>query len=148
MRRRRRISQDKDYNKKGESDKDSLGDNEESFSDSDEPDSDGYDALDGLNFKIFENISRGLITQLKLEESSSKSSSESSLSENCLTESDSEDNFHPEIFGLLEDPGVVRFECVDYPLDVIKHSEDKDLGEETPGWMNDNLKNADNESTL
>ena len=63
-----------------ESDKDSLGDDEESSSDSDDADSEGYDALDGFSFKMLKNISSSRIeTQLKIETTSFKSSSDSSL---------------------------------------------------------------------
>ena len=43
-------------NKKVESDKDSLGDDEESSSDSDDAD----DALDGFSFKMLKNISSSI----------------------------------------------------------------------------------------
>ena len=53
--------------------------------------------------------------------SSSEKLSESygSFYENC-----SVDDFYPEQFGLLEDPGVVRFECLDYPPTVIEGSDE------------------------
>ena len=35
-----------------------------------------------------------------------------------------EEEFHPELFGLLEDPGVLRFECVDYPQAAIEMLEE------------------------
>jgi len=130
------ISQEKDFKKNRESDKDSLGDDKESFSDSDEHYSDGFDSIDGLNFKMIANASKILESQHNLKAFSSKSSSEASLYEDSSDdlESDSEDDFNPELFGLLEDPGVVRFDCVDYPLTVIKHSDDKDQGEATNDW--------------
>merc|ERR1712027_275309 len=113
---------------KGESDKDSLGDDEESFSDSDE-----HDALDGFDFRIFASITKCIETKRNIDETLSEYCSTTSSNDEIpdLSESDSEDDFHPELFGLLEDPGVVRFDCIDYPLAVIKHG-DKDQGEETP----------------
>merc|ERR1711892_1531839 len=53
---------------------------------------------------------------------SSKTSSESSINE---SESESEEDFNPELFGLLDNPGVVRFGCVDYPLTVTEYSDDE-----------------------
>ena len=32
------------------------------------------------------------------------------------SEIDPEDDFHPELFGLLDNPGVFRFDDLDYPL--------------------------------
>ena len=77
------------------------------------------------------NATKMIEAQHNLKAISSNSSSEASLNEDSSDnlEIDSEDDFHPELFGLLEDPGVVRFDCVDYPLAVIKHSDDKDQGE-------------------
>ena len=34
-------------------------------------------------------------------------------------------DFHPELFGLLGNPGVVRFGCLDYPLAVIEDSDEE-----------------------
>ena len=77
------------------------------------------------------NFTKLIESQYNLKAISSNTSSEASLNEDSSDnqESDSEDNFHPELFGLLEDPGVVRFDCVDYPLSVIKHSDEKDQGD-------------------
>merc|ERR1712179_749777 len=144
------ISQEKNFKKNRESDKDSLGDDKESFSDSDEHDSDGYDTINGFNFKMIANASKILKSQHNLRAFSSKSSSEASLHEDSSDDldSDSEDNFHPELFGLLEDPGVVRFDCVDYPLAGIKYSDDKDQGEAITDWRKeDNHENDDHEIT-
>ena len=149
-----RIIQDHN-NKKVESDKDSLGDDKESSSDSEDADSEGYDALDGFSFKMLKNISSSIATQLKLEISSSKSSSESSLNEipDSVSESGSEDSFNPELFGLMDNPGVVRFDSLDYPLTVIEDSDDEDnadtaiddLGHDTETYSLskslDNIKN-------
>ena len=125
------ISQGKNIDRKRESDKDSLGDDEESFSDSCEHESDEYDTIEGFDFKMLTNVTKMIETQYHLKALPSNSSSEASLNEDSSEnqESDSEDNFHPELFGLLEDPGVVRFDCVDYPLSVIKHSDEKDQGD-------------------
>merc|ERR1712086_224447 len=68
-----RIIQDNTI-KKVESDKDSLGDDKESSSDSDDADSEGYDALDGFSFKMLKNISSSIATHFKLDIRSSKSS--------------------------------------------------------------------------
>jgi len=129
----RYIPQDKEYNKKGESDKDSLGDDEESFSDNDEHDSDADDALDGFDFRILASITKCIETKRNIDETLSEYCSTTSSNDKIsdLSESDSEDDFRPELFGLAEDPGVLRFDCIDYPLAVIKHG-DKDQGEATP----------------
>ena len=34
-----------------------------------------------------------------------------------------ESDFHPELFGLLDNPGVVRFGCLDYPQAVTEDSD-------------------------
>merc|ERR1712106_1085307 len=149
-----RIIQDNNI-KKVESDKDSLGDDKEFSSDSDDADSEGYDALDGFSFKMLKNISSSIATQLKLEISSSKSSSESSLNEipDSESESGSEDSFNPELFGLMDNPGVLRFDSLDYPLTVIEDCDDEDnedtatddLGHDTERYSLskslDNIKN-------
>ena len=126
------ISQEKNIDRKRESDKDSLGDDEESFSDSCEHESDENDTIDGFDLKMLTNVTKMIETQYHLKALPSNSSSEASLNEDSSEnqESDSEDNFHPELFGLLEDPGVVRFDTVDYPHVVIKHSDDQDQDEE------------------
>ena len=36
-----------------------------------------------------------------------------------------ERDFHPELFGLLDDPGVMRFDCLDYPLAVTEDSDEE-----------------------
>ena len=49
-----------------------------------------------------------------------------SSSKSCLSLSESEtyeDDFHPEQFGLVDNPGVVRFGCLDYPLAVTEYSD-------------------------
>ena len=38
------------------------------------------------------------------------------------SESEEDEKFSPEMFDLLDNPGVVRFEYVDYPLTVSEHS--------------------------
>ena len=106
--------------------------------------------FDGFSLKMLKNISSSIGTQLKLETSSSKSSSESSLNE---AELESEDDFHPELFGLMDNPGVVRFDSLDYPLTVIEGHDDEDnedtatyrLGHDTERYSLskslDNIKN-------
>jgi hypothetical protein len=121
--------------KKEESDKDSLGDDKLSSSDSDDADNAGKDATDGLDRKIFENLSHIFKNHSKLDEDSSMSSSESSLNE---SERESEDEFHPELFGLLDNPGVVRFGDIDYPLAVTEYSDDEDISDAAdaaPDWI-------------
>ena len=148
-----RIIQD-NASKKVESDKDSLGDDEESSSDIDDADIEGYDALDGFSFETLKNISNSRTeTQLKIETSSSKTSSNSSLSLSEISlndsESDPEDDFHPELFGLIDNPGgIVRFDSLDYPLTVIEDNSDTatdDLGHDTERYSLskslDNIKN-------
>ena len=41
-----------------------------------------------------------------------------------VLEFEDEEEFHPELFGLLEDPGVLRFDCVDYPQAAIEEFEE------------------------
>jgi hypothetical protein len=113
-------------------DKDSLGDDKLSSSDRDDADNVGNDAPDGLNMKIFENLSHILRSQLKLDTDSSISGSESSHRE---SDGESEDDFHPELFGLLDNPGVVRFCCLDYPLAVTEYSDDRDIGDAATDWI-------------
>ena len=67
---------------------------------------------------------------LPLDTISPKTSSESSLNE---SESESEDDFDPGLFGLLDNPGVVRFDCVDYPLAVTEYSDDEH--NTAPDWI-------------
>ena len=54
-----------------------------------------------------------------------------------MSESESEEtDFHPELFGLLDNPGVVRFDCVDYPLAVTEYSDDEYIEHNTaPDWI-------------
>ena len=54
-----------------------------------------------------------------------------------LDESDreSEDDFHPELFGLLDNPGVVRFGCLEYPLAVTEYKDDEDIADAAPDWI-------------
>ena len=87
---------------------------------------------DGLNLKIFENLSHIFKTHLKLDADSSLSSSESSLDD---SDRESEDDFHPELFGLLDNPGVVRFDCIDYPLAVTENRDDEDIADTAPDWI-------------
>ena len=86
-----------------ESDKDSLGDDK----DSDDTESDGSDET-----KILDHVSHIWPKNTK----SMQNSSSPSLSE-CETD---ETDFHPELFGLLDNPGVVRFGDLDYPLTVTE----------------------------
>jgi hypothetical protein len=128
---RKRIFKESVY-KKEESDKDSLGDDLLSSSDSDDGDYDGNDAPDGLNVKIFENLSHIFKTHSKLDGDSSMSSLVSSLNE---SDRELEDDFHPELFGLLDNPGVVRFGDIDYPLEVTEYSDDDDIADAAPDWI-------------
>ena len=72
--------------------------------------SDGQDAHGGFSFEMLKSM-------LKLDSESSNSRSTSSLD-------DSKDDFQPELFGLLDNPGVLRFGCLDYPLTVTEESDD------------------------
>ena len=61
----------------------------------------------------------------------------------CQTLSDPRDTdenyFHPELFGLLDNPGVARFGCLDYPLAVTEDShqeyETENEQENGPYWI-------------
>ena len=142
------IQQDNYFNKKEESDKDSLGDDKESFTDSDEPDSDDYNALDDLNFRLFANISvnKFVETEHNPDITSVNYSSREIWKKESLDESgnDFDKNFHPEQFGLLEDPGVIRFDCIDYPLAVnpIPHGGYFSLHSTGGGQFDPNLFNS------
>ena len=47
-------------------------------------------------------------------------------SSQCLSGNESdESDFHPKLFGLLENPGVMRFDRLDYPLAVTEDSDDE-----------------------
>ena len=111
-------------------DKDSLGDDEECSSDGDDVENAGNDSLDGFSFKMFDPVSDIFKTNLPLGTNSSKTSSESSINE---SESESEEDFDPGLFGLLDNPGVVRFGCVDYPLAVTEYSDDEH--NTAPDWI-------------
>merc|ERR1712055_378551 len=47
------------------------------------------------------------------------------LSDFYSEESETENDFNPEQFGLLDNPGVVRFDSVDYPVVVTENSDDE-----------------------
>jgi hypothetical protein len=130
-----RICKD-NFAKKGDSDKDSVGDDKVSSSDSDYTEDVGHDTPDGFGFKMFDSVHHIFKTKLSLDTNSSKSSSESSLNE---SESESDDDFNPGLFGLLDNPGVVRFGCVDYPLAVTEYSDDEYLAvsehNTAPDWI-------------
>ena len=50
-----------------------------------------------------------------------------------------ESDFHPELLGLLDNPGVVRFGCLDYPLAVTEDSDEENETEKeyenVPDWI-------------
>ena len=47
-------------------------------------------------------------------------------SSQCLSGNESdESDFHPKLFGLLDNPGVMRFDCLDYPLAVTEDSDEE-----------------------
>ena len=69
-------------------------------------------------------------SSLELVYQKSKTSSDPSLNE---SESESEEDFDPGLFGLLDNPGVVRFGCVDYPLAVTEYSDDEH--NTAPDWI-------------
>ena len=87
---------------------------------------------DGFSFEM-------LKTMFKLDTESLKCSSKSSLD-------DSEDDFYPELFGLLDNPGVVRFGDIDYPQAVTEYSHDEALADTDPAWYN--LKDVDSEKSI
>merc|ERR1712173_166191 len=40
---------------------------------------------------------------------------------------DSEENFRPELLGLLDNPGVVRFNSLDYPIVDLEYSDENSI---------------------
>jgi hypothetical protein len=81
----------------------------------------GQEDTDGISFEM-------LKTMFKQDTEFSKCSSKSSLN-------DSEDDFCPELFGLLDNPGVVRFSDIDYPKAVTEHSDTEDKADtDPPEW--------------
>ena len=57
-----------------------------------------------------------------------------------MSESETDENdFHPELFGLLDNPGVVSFGCLDYPLAVTEYShqeyETDEDHDNVPHWI-------------
>ena len=87
----------------------------------DDDDSDGQNTQVGFSFEMLKST-------LKIDSESSNSRSTSSLD-------DSEDDFQPEMFGLLDNPGVLRFGCLDYPLAVTEYSNDEDIADTAPDWI-------------
>ena len=73
-------------------------------------------------------------TNSELDGDSSMNSSEPSLNESYR---ESEDDFHPELFGLLDSPGVVRFGCLDYPPAVTDYGDDDNIADANciPDWI-------------
>ena len=67
--------------------------------------------IDVYNFKILNTVSLIFETNLSFDVNSSGTYSSLDVSESGSAEVD----FHPELFGLLDNPGAVRFRCVDYP---------------------------------
>ena len=58
------------------------------------------------------------------------------------SEDGSDDEFHPELFGLLDDPGVLRIEDVDYPPEIMNHSDPNTSTKTNMNWIrfsSDNL---------
>ena len=100
--------------RKCESDNDSLGDDKNATSDSENETSDENYTTNEFNVNTIQSSSN-------IFRPNSSCSSESSLTES----DDEEDNLSPELFGLLDNPGVVRFDCVDYPLEVTKNSDEE-----------------------
>ena len=96
-------------------------------------------AVNGFEQDNYEISFEMLKTMFKLETESSKCSSKSSLD-------DSEDDFYPELFGLLDNPGVVRFGDIDYPQAVTEYSHDEALADTDPAWYN--LKDVDSEKSI
>ena len=117
-----RIIKD-NINIKEESNRDSLSDERYSSSDSDEAEKDiSAEFFFSHKKKISEDFQTSVIM---VTQNNSETCSDSSLQ---VSESDSEeDEFHPELFGLLNNPGVMRFNFVDYPLEVSAYSDEEDL---------------------
>ena len=127
-----------------------YGSNTDSNSDSNDPSSysnnsdyDEKETAEESNFKITNSktFCHGPNTSLK-----TLSSSDSSINE---SESDECEQFSPELFGLLDNPGVVRFDCVDYPLAVTEDIEEEYVNEQKTGehWIRvscDDLTNDNN----
>ena len=122
-----------------ESDQDYHSDEKESCTGSEEAEIPGW----------FTSVSSVFDPNMTKERSlaSSYSSINSSASES------GEEDFHPELFGILDNPGVVRFGCVDYPEEVSEYSDDEDLAasehSSAPDWIRlsyDTL-NLDNNNT-
>ena len=71
-----------------------------------------------------------------LDTNSLETSTHSSLTSSA---SDSEEDFDPGLFGILDNPGVVRFCCLDYPEEVSEYSDDEDLAasehSSAPDWI-------------
>ena len=105
-----------------ESYKNSLGDGQIANSDSEDTESDGSDTLDELCLKSHQNMSHFFKTETLLNTNSTRIISKSSVNDSD-SETD-EDDFRPELFGLLDNPGVLRFGCLDYPLTVTEESDD------------------------
>ena len=83
------------------------------------------DTPDEIGIDILNAASNVFTTMLTFDPNCSQNNSESSSNE---SEGDSDDNnFHPEHFGLLDNPGVVRFGCLDYPEVASDYSDDEDL---------------------
>ena len=117
-----------DQDNKEQRQRDSLGDDCYPSGDSDDTDSDESDKSGEFNIDSLKTAS------LKTSEHNSSDSSPS-LSESETDEHD----FHPELFGLLENPGVVRFGCLDYPLAVTEDGDEEYETEKehdnVPDWI-------------
>ena len=99
-----------------ESYKNSLGDDQIANSDSEDTESDGSDTLEEFCLNSHQNMSHFFKTKISLNTNSTQIISQSSVNDSD-SETD-EDDFRPELFGLLDNPGVLRFGCLDYPLAV------------------------------
>ena len=111
---------DKDYHSyREENANDPLGEKTVYSGDSDDTVSKEHENTDSFSLNVFENISDILQTNMSLSMKNAGNSSDSCLS---LSESEPEEAFQPELFGLLDNPGVVRFGCLDYPLTVTEGS--------------------------
>ena len=102
-----------------ESDNDSLDDDKTTFSELHHAQSNDKDNMVELNIKNKENVSHIFRNNYFL---TTQSYSESSSSE---SENEEDELFSPELFGLPDNPGVVRFDCIDYPLAVTEHSDEE-----------------------
>ena len=118
------------FKNKEESDKDSLIDNQEYSSESEE---------ETATSKV--QKSKEIVPNLRFGDScfSYHKLNENHTSNENLSDVESEHYFDPGQLGLLDNPGVVRFGCVDYPEEVSEYIDDVDITASehntAPSWI-------------